>query len=154
MSVVKNCIHARMTKSLRCNCGRKICAGDQCSEFIPYEVEREPTGHAWIKITDKYFKRTMPGRYEKAIITFGRTYICCIDYSVFKSAWVLDVLVDGNFVVSGAHCSKISIAINIGSDTIKHLIAADINRVPKKLRAEDAPRDKHLAVARPAGTPA
>lgn len=154
MSVIKDCINSKPARSMRCLVGRKICAGEQCSEFVRYHPDREPTGHAWITTTNKYFKRTQPGRYEKGIITFGRTYVCFITYTPIYKSWVLDVLADGCFVVQAARCSKIGIAINIGSDAIKHLIADDINRKPRQLSAEDAPRDKHLAVARQAGTPA
>jgi len=150
MSIFKPCVNARPTRSMRCECGYQTCLG--CSEFVNHTMEHEPTGHAWIKTTNKYYKRSHPGRYEKGIITFGCTYEMCIMYK--RGLWVLDVLVDMEYVLVGAECLKIAVAIEAGSGLIKHLIAADNNRKPRQLRAEDAPRVKHLAVARPAGTPA
>jgi hypothetical protein len=115
---------------MRCECGYQTCTN--CSEFVDHTMEHEPTGHAWIKTTNKYYKRTAFGKYEKGIITFGRTYVCFITYKPVYKSWVLDVLADGCFVVQGARCLKISIAINAGSDIIKHLIASDINRKPRQ----------------------
>ena len=152
MSIFKPCVNACPTRAMRCVAGRATCIN--CPEFVDHTFEREPTGHAWIKTTNKYYKRTQPGRYEKGIITFGRTYVCFITYTPIYKSWVLDVLADGCFVVQGARCLKIGIAINLGSDAIKHLIAEDINRKPRHLSAEQEPRDKPVAAARPAGTPA
>lgn len=155
MSIFKPCVNARPTRAMRCECGYGTCVN--CSKYVEHKMEHEPTGHAWILTTNKYYKRTAHGpnaRYEKGIITFGSTYIMCAYLAPCDRMWTLDVLVDGSFAVKGARCSKIGIAINIGSDAIKHLIAADINRVPKNLRAEQEPRDKPVAVASKTGTPA
>jgi len=130
MNIFKPCLWARPTRAMRCDVGRCTCIN--CPEFAESKADHEPTGHAWILTTNKYFKRTQPGRYEKGIITFGRTYVCFVTYKPVYKSWVLDVLADGCFVVQGARCLKISIAINAGSDIIKHLIASDINRKPRQ----------------------
>lgn len=148
MSVVKDCINARSARSIYCNIGRVICEGDQCSEFIRYRLEREPTGHEWIKLTNKYYKRNEAGLYAKGIITFGVTYIFTVRADATCALWHLTVTKDKDLICWNARFSKIGIAINAGSDIIKHLIADDINRKPRQLSAEDAPRDKHQAVAR------
>ena len=137
MSIFKPCVNACPTRSMRCVAGRMTCIN--CPDFVDHTFEREPTGHAWITHTNKYFKRTQPGRYEKGIITFGRTYVMCVYRAPCDRLWTLDVLINGNFNVRGARCLKIGIAINIGSDAIKHLIASDINRVPKHVKAEARP---------------
>jgi len=156
MSVVRDCIHARMTRSLHCEAGRRICAGEQCSEFVRYDVEREPTGHPWILTTNKYYKRNENGLYAKGIITFGETYILTVRADSTCALWHLTVSKNKEPVCTGARFGKIRHAIQAGSDIVKHLIAEDIHTPPPKrqLRAEDAPRDKHQAAARQEGTPA
>jgi len=129
MSVVNDCIHARLTRLLRCNCGRKICAGEQCSEFIRYTVEREPTGHEWILTTNKYYKRNREGLYAKGIITFGCTYICTVRADATCALWHLTVTKNKELICTGARFGKIRHAIQTGSDMLRHLIAEDLRTV-------------------------
>ena len=137
MTSFKPCVHQRPTRVLRCHIGGKNCMG--CKDFVPYTVEREPTGHEWILTTNKYYKRNREGLYAKGIITFGCTYICTVRADATCALWHLTVTKNKELICTGARFGKIRHAIQTGSDIIKHLIAEDINRVPKQLSTVGRP---------------
>jgi hypothetical protein len=130
MNIFKPCKYARPTRAYRCERERGTCVN--CGDFVPDTVEREPTGHAWITYTNKYFKRTQTGMYEKGIITGGSTYVFCVSNSPGCKHWELSVWVNGQPVVLGAQVQKIGVAIHAGAAIVRHLIASDINRDPDR----------------------
>ncbi len=127
----RDCHWARPTKTRRCERGHDACTGT-CGDYECSTFEREPTGHEWIKLTNKYYKRNENGLYAKGIITFGRTYIFSVWADATCALWHLTVTKDKEPICTCARFGKIGIAINAGSDIIKHLIADDINRKPKR----------------------
>jgi hypothetical protein len=129
--IFRDCKHTRPVRDYKCVRDHGACS-PSCPDYACDAAKREPTGHEWIKLTNKYYKRNDPGFYAKGIITFGCTYICTVRADATCALWYLTVTKDKEPICTCARFGKIRHAIQTGSDIIKHLIAEDINRVPKQ----------------------